>query len=185
MHGSSKHSLFKTNLKTLGYKQHSQLVQKTVVCEAASFYAAVKIGNHFQPYDPSREAHQVLEIHYCHEYVKSFEMPVGYRQNLNFPNQIDHLFNVIVRIADGILHTAYPINYSRGLYIPHNSVQEWHITRNYFSHIAAVYPQKTVTAVQNSSEEELIQDNLEEKQQLSISQPEYSILQVPRTSHLA
>ena len=118
---------------------------------AVSFYAAVKMDNQFQPYDPSIQAHQVLEIHYCHEYVKSFGVSVGYRQNPNFPNKIDYLSKVIVRIADGILQTANPVSFIRGLYIPHNSVQEWHIARNYFSPIALIHLQKTgVRAVKNS-----------------------------------
>ena len=181
VHGSSKHSLFYTFPETLAYKKHSQLIEETVLFGAVSFYAAVQMDNQFQPYDPSIKAHQALEIHYCHEYVKSFGVPVGYRQNTNFPNKIDCLSRVIVQIADGILHTAYPVTFVRELYIPHNSVQEWHITRNCFSPIAVIHLQKAgVTAVKNSSEEKHIQDNLEEK-----LPPDYSTLQPPKIPHLA
>lgn len=181
MHGSSKYSLFYTFPEISAYKKHSQLIEETVLFGAVSLYAAVQMDNQFQPYDPSIKAHQALEIHYCHEYVKSFGVPVGYRQNTNFPNKTDCLSKVIVRIADGILHTAYPVSFIRGLYIPHNSVQEWHIARNYFSPIAAIHLQKAgVTAVKNSSEEKHIQDNLEEKLPL-----DYSTLQPPKIPHLA
>ena len=175
MHGSSKHSLFYTFPET-SVDTHLQLIEETVLYGSVSFYAAVKMDSQFQPYDPSIEAHQVLEIHYCHEYVRSFKMPIGYTQNLNFPNKIDCLSKVIVRIADGILHTAFPVSFIRRLYIPQNSVQEWHIARNYFSPIAIIHLQDTgVTAMKNRSEEKHMQDNHEEK---SILQPNCNSLQV-------